>query len=99
MKPPFPATALLLIDVVNDRNFPGSQALLKAALPAAQRIATLQKRLRAAGVPVIYVNDNFGHWQSDFNQQIQRCLGADSPGREVVSLLVPDAEDYFILKP
>ncbi|RYD35705.1 MAG: cysteine hydrolase [Verrucomicrobiaceae bacterium] len=94
-----PRAALLLIDVINDMNFVGGEALVTHALPAAEKIAALKRRLRAKGVPVIYVNDNFGQWQSDFNQQIQRCLGADSVGREVVSLLIPDAEDYFILKP
>jgi nicotinamidase-related amidase len=91
--------ALLLIDVINDMDFEGGTALLKQALPAAKKIARLRERLRQAGVPVIYVNDNFGHWQSDFNQQIQRCMGPDSPGREVAALLVPAPTDYFVLKP
>jgi nicotinamidase-related amidase len=92
-------TALLLIDVINDMDFDGSSGLLRNALPAAKKIARLRERMRAAEVPVIYVNDNFGHWQSDFNQQIQRCLGPDCPGSKVASLLVPAATDYFVLKP
>lgn len=99
MKTAFPGTALLLVDVINDMDFPGSQALLKAAVPAARRIARLQKRLRLCGVPVIYVNDNFGHWQCDFNRQIQRCTAPESPGREVAGLLLPRSDDYFVLKP
>lgn len=92
-------TALLLIDVINDMDFPQSGSLLRTASLAAKRIAALKRRMVAAGVPVIYVNDNYGQWQSSFNDQIRRCLAADCPGRAVASQLIPTPEDYFILKP
>jgi len=91
--------ALLLIDVINDMAFPESEKLLKHALPAASKIAALRKRMRRSGVPVIYVNDNFGHWQSDFRAQILRCISSESPGREVAGMLLPEPDDYFVLKP
>jgi nicotinamidase-related amidase len=53
-------TALLLIDVINDMEFDHGKMLLKHALPMAKNILALKKRARRAGVPVIYVNDNFG---------------------------------------
>jgi nicotinamidase-related amidase len=100
MKTPASSTsALLLIDVINDFDFIGSENLLRHALPAAKKLARLKKRLRAAGVPVIYVNDNFGHWQSDFREQIERCIGADCKGSEIARLLLPERSDYFVLKP
>src|SRR5207302_9391235 len=47
------STALLLIDVINDMEFPdGGDQLLRQTLPAARKIATLKKRAVAAGVPV-----------------------------------------------
>lgn len=92
-------TALLLIDVINDFDFDGSDALLKTAVPAAREIAGLKARMNAAGVPVIYVNDNFGRWQSDFRSQIDRCLEAGCKGHPVVEMLRPGPEDYFVLKP
>lgn len=91
--------ALLLIDVINDMDFPGSAELLERALPAAKKLAALARRARLAGVPVIYVNDNFGRWQSDFRSQIERCSSPDSPGQPVASLLLPHSDDYFVLKP
>jgi nicotinamidase-related amidase len=91
--------ALLMIDVINDMNFPGSADLLKRAVPAAKQIAHLRRRAHAAGVPVIYVNANFGHWQSDFQSQIRRCVSAESAGGDVASLLIPEEDDYFVLKP
>lgn len=92
-------TALLLIDVINDMDFPEGSNLLEHAIPAAHQIARLKKRLSAKKIPVIYVNDNFGHWQCDFNEQIQRCISPLSPGREVAECLIPTPQDYFVLKP
>jgi nicotinamidase-related amidase len=89
--------ALVLIDVINDFDFPEAHRILPAAIKAARKIAGLKKRARRAGVPTIYVNDNFGRWRSDFRQQVEHCLG--ERGRDVVGPLVPDDEDFFVLKP
>jgi nicotinamidase-related amidase len=94
-----PHSGLLLIDVINDFEFPESRRLLRHAIPAAQRLARLKHAAKEAGVPVIYVNDNFGRWQSTFQEQIERCVAADCPGHPVASLLVPEKNDYFVLKP
>ena len=91
--------ALLLIDVINDLEFPGSDQLLKQALPMARNLARLKKRAQAAGIPVIYVNDNFGRWQSDFHKQVQHCLEDGVKGEPIARLLKPGTEDYFVLKP
>lgn len=91
--------ALLLIDVINDLNFEGSEALLEYALPMAERIAKLKQRARAANVPVVYVNDNFGQWRSNFAATVEHCLKDGVPGEPIVRLLAPDEQDYFVLKP
>ena len=92
-------TALLLIDVINDFDFEEGEQLLRLALPVGRNIAELKKRTRAAGIPSIYVNDNFGRWQSDFKKIVAHCRGENSTGRPFVELLVPDEDDYFVLKP
>lgn len=94
------AVALLLIDVINDLEFDTGEALLEHALPAARRLAELKRRAKEAGVPVVYVNDNFGRWQSDFKKLLKHCLEDDVRGRPVAALLKPDEDDdYFVLKP
>src|SRR6476646_1755073 len=90
--------ALLLIDVINDLDFPGGDQLLRHALPMAHKIADLKRRARREGVPVIYVNDNFGRWRSDFSAQVRHCLNDAVRGRPVVELLRPGEDDYFVLK-
>ena len=91
--------ALLLIDVINPFAFPEADDLLRFAVPAAQRLATLKRRAKAAGTPVVYVNDNFGKWRSDFRRVVEEAEAEDSKGREVARLLRPDEDDYFVLKP
>jgi nicotinamidase-related amidase len=91
--------ALLLIDVINDLAFAHGKALLKHALPMAKKIAALKRRAKHAGIPSIYVNDNFGRWQSDFQQVLRHCLDEDVCGKPLATLLQPEAEDYFVLKP
>jgi nicotinamidase-related amidase len=91
--------ALLLIDVVNDLEFPEGEQLLRFALPMAERIAELKRRAKAAGIPAIYVNDNFGRWQSDLSKLIEHCLGDGVLGEPMVRLLRPEPDDYFVLKP
>ena len=91
--------ALLLIDVINDLEFEGGEELLGFALPMAQRIAELKTKLKSSGIPVVYVNDNFGKWRSDFNQIVSHCLNDDVRGKPLVQLLAPESDDYFVLKP
>ncbi len=89
--------ALLLIDVINDFDFPEADQLLKHARPMARILLRLKRRAQKAGVPVIYVNDNFGQWKSDFRRTIDHCV--KGRGRDVVKLLRPEESDYFVLKP
>lgn len=92
-------TALLLIDVINDLEFDGGEQLLTHALPMAVALSALKRRAKAAGIPAIYVNDNFGRWRSDFSKLVRHCLGGNVRGRPVVTHLTPEEDDYFVLKP
>ena len=89
--------ALLLIDVINDFDFPEGEQLLRLALPVGKNIAELKKRTKAADIPAIYVNDNFGRWRSDFKKIVAHCR--DGRGKPFVEMLLPDEDDYFVLKP
>ena len=90
---------LLLIDVINDFDFEEGEQLLELALPVGKNIAELKKRAKAAGIPTIYVNDNFGRWQSDFKKIVAHCSRDEAKGKSFVKLLSPDDDDYFVLKP
>ena len=90
--------ALLLIDVINDFDFPEAGQLLKYVRPMAKNLSRLKRRAQKASVPVIYVNDNFGRWKSDFRRTVDYCAG-HGRGRDIVQLLRPEEHDYFVLKP
>ena len=90
--------ALVLVDVINDLEFEGGEQLLPYALAAATHLARLAARARRARVPVIYVNDNFGRWRSDFRTQLERCLTRPVRGRPLARRLRPRATDYVVLK-
>jgi nicotinamidase-related amidase len=91
--------ALLLIDVINDFDFPEADTLIPVAEQAAPRIEALAERARQEGIPVIYVNDNFGHWRSDFRNTVSRCSESSRRGSAIVRRLAPQQSDFFVLKP
>jgi nicotinamidase-related amidase len=93
------AVALILIDVINDLEFEGGEALAEHVMQIAPNLAALRRNAKQRGVPVVYVNDNFGKWQSDFKKLIDHCLENDVRGRPLAELLKPDDDDYFVLKP
>lgn len=70
-------TALLIIDMMNLFDFEGGPALAKSAHPCSRVIRRLRDRFDEAEAPVIYVNDNFSHWQGDFRELVAACQTAE----------------------
>jgi nicotinamidase-related amidase len=91
--------ALLIIDMINDLEFQGGEALLRFAVPMAEKILQLKRKAGMAGISIVYVNDNFGKWRSDFNTLVKHCLNDGVRGQPVAELLKPDHNDFFVLKP
>jgi len=88
--------ALLIIDMINCFEFAGADKLRARAAHIAERIVGLRAQIRAAGAPVIYVNDNFGEWHSEKSLLVERAIKAGSHTSEK---LAPKQDDYFIIKP
>lgn len=91
--------ALLIIDMINELDFPEGKTLLRNAIPAAKKISALKEKFRKKNFPVIYVNDNFEYWKADWKVVYQKCSREESRGSELAKLLEPEESDYFILKP
>jgi nicotinamidase-related amidase len=89
--------ALIIVDVINDLDFPEAKQLARFIPALASNLARLKRRAKAARVPVIYVNDNFGRWRSDFRALIEHCR--KGKGRCLIEKLYPEQDDYFVLKP
>jgi nicotinamidase-related amidase len=92
------SVALLLIDVINDLDCDRADELLAPALPMARKIATLKREATQRQI-LIYVNDNFGQWKSDFRHTVEHSCAGNSRGREISRALRPEVSDYFVLKP
>jgi nicotinamidase-related amidase len=91
--------ALLIIDTINDLQFPGGDKVLPWAIKLASKLSRFSPSARRWGLPIIYVNDNFGHWRSSFEEVYAYCSRPSARGREVARKLKPARSDYFILKP
>jgi nicotinamidase-related amidase len=91
--------ALVIIDMINEMDFPGAEGMMPSAVAVAERVAALKRRARAAGIPVVYANDNFGRWRSDFREAVQHVLCDGVRGEPMARLLPPGEDDYFVLKP
>lgn len=93
------AAALLLIDLISDFDFPNGERLAANAEAIAPAVAELKARARAARIPAIYANDNFGRWTSDFRRLVEHCAADGARGRLIAQMLAPADDDYFVLKP
>ena len=90
-------TALLIIDMINDMAFEGAEALRPGARKAADAILGLRDAADEAGVPVVYVNDNFGEWHSERARLVDRSLEGEAA--DMVRAIAPRQDDYFVIKP
>ncbi|MGH9575123.1 MAG: isochorismatase family cysteine hydrolase [Candidatus Acidiferrales bacterium] len=91
--------ALILVDVINALDFPNNGYLLKHVPRLAKNISALKSRCRERGIPAIYVNDNHDKWRSERRIVIEHARRANSAGRLLTQTLLPEGDDYFILKP
>lgn len=91
--------ALLIVDAINDLEFEGGEKVLPWAMKLAGRLRRFLGQARRHGVPVVYANDNFGKWRSNFWEVYEHCTKKTARGREVARQLKPAKSDYSILKP
>lgn len=91
--------ALLLIDFINPLDFPEAPDLAPSALEAAKAASQLARAARERHIPVIYANDNFGSWRSDFSSLVARLSKGRSASASMTRLLRPRPGDLTVLKP
>ncbi|MGP3769236.1 cysteine hydrolase family protein [Streptomyces sp. SDT5-1] len=89
-------SALVVIDMINTYDHADAELLLPASRAVVPAIVDLLERARAAGVPVIYVNDNFGEWRSHHGELVDTALAG--PHADLVEPLRPDDDSLFVVK-
>jgi nicotinamidase-related amidase len=89
-------TALLVVDMLNPYEHEDADKLAESVAAAAPQVSELIERARAAAVPVIWVNDNYGDWNSSAAELSRRGLDGKRP--DLVQPVLPGEDDPFVLK-
>lgn len=97
MHTPFENTAVLLIDFINDFHFTRGEKLAAHTAEILPHIQRLKRFAKDHSLPVIYINDHFGLWQAGPQQIMDYCMNERS--KEIIEVIKPDKDDYFLIKP
>ncbi|MDG9725069.1 MULTISPECIES: isochorismatase family cysteine hydrolase [unclassified Streptomyces] len=89
-------TALIVIDMINTYDHEDAELLIPAVESVLPALTGLLERARRQGVPVIYVNDNFGEWRSHHGEILDKALSG--PHGRLVEPLRPDESSLFVVK-
>jgi nicotinamidase-related amidase len=89
-------SALVVVDMITTYDFPDADAVAQHAPDVVENIAGLLDRARKDGVQVIYVNDNYGDWNSSHEELYEKAMEGEHP--ELVEPLAPQEGDAFVIK-
>jgi nicotinamidase-related amidase len=89
-------TALVVIDMLNAYDFEDADRLAESARKAVPNIRRLIERADAEDVPIVYVNDNYGDWNSSAEQLVESALRGRFP--DLVEAIRPADDVKFVIK-
>jgi nicotinamidase-related amidase len=89
-------TALIVIDMINAYDHPDADKLTKSVEQALPQMVDLVKRAADEDVITIYVNDNFGAWNSNRDELLETAL--EGKFAHLVEPLAPSEESLFVVK-
>jgi len=90
------ASALVVVDMLNPYDHDDADALAANVEPVVPVIAALVERARDEGVEIVYVNDNYGDWNSSSEELASRAC--DGRRRDLVEPLIPPDGASFVIK-
>lgn len=89
-------TALVVVDMLNPYEHPEADRLAAGVGEALPAIVELRERAREAEVPVVYVNDNYGDWNSSAQELAEAAMDGRHP--ELVEPVLPGEGHSFVIK-
>ena len=89
-------TALLVVDMLNPYEHDDAEVLAESVRAAIPRMAALIERARDDEVPVLWVNDNYGDWNSSSEELAEAAMNGARP--ELVEPVLPGDDDMFVIK-
>jgi nicotinamidase-related amidase len=90
------ASALVVVDMLNTYDFDDGDDLAANVRDTIPNIRTLLDRAADEDVPVIYVNDNYGDWNSSADELVHRGLEGRFP--DLVEPIRPPDGASFVIK-
>ena len=88
--------ALVVVDMLNPYDHDDAELLTPNAERVVPRIHELLDRARDGGVEVIYVNDNYGSWNSSPGELAERACKGERP--DLVEPILPPDDASFVIK-
>ena len=90
------ATALVVVDMLNPYDHDDAEELAESVAGTIEPITSLVGRARDEEVPVVYVQDNYGHWNASADELGRRALEGRHP--ELVEPILPPDDAAFVVK-
>jgi nicotinamidase-related amidase len=90
------ATALLVVDMLNPYEHPQADRLAERVGETLPGIRTLLRRAADEQTPVVYVNDNYGDWNSSSEELAKQAMDGAHP--ELVEPVLPGEGQSLVVK-
>jgi nicotinamidase-related amidase len=90
-----PRSAVIVVDMLNPYEHEDADRLVESVEHAVEPIGDLVERATGEDVEVIYVNDNYGDWNSSQEELAQAALNGRRPDL-VEPILPPDDADFVV---
>ena len=88
---------LVVVDLFQNFDHEDGEPLLASLAARRDALASVLDAMRRADVPVVFVNDHPGVWDSDARRIIAEALAG--PGGDLLRILVPQPGERVVLKP
>ena len=88
-------TALIVVDMINSYDHPDGEKLAESVKAALPKMAELIDRAADEDVQVIYVNDNFGAWNSNRDELVEEAMKGS---KELIEPIAPKPDTAFVVK-
>jgi nicotinamidase-related amidase len=89
-------SALVVVDMLNPYDHEDAEQLTESVARVVSPIAELIARAREEDVEVVYVNDNYGDWNSSQEELAQAAIRGARP--DLVEPLLPPEDASFVIK-
>jgi nicotinamidase-related amidase len=90
------ATALLVVDMLNPYAHPEADRLAGRVAGVLPGVRGLLDRAAEQVIPVVYVNDNYGEWNSSAGELAEQAMDEAHP--ELVEPVLPGEGQSFVVK-